>query len=179
MREEALLQPDALGFLEILAVHQNDIGLGERRPQFQPALLLIAGELRHRLADPRELLIRGEPVRALGRDALPHLAFQTGDAHHKEFIEVIGRDRQKTHPLQQRMVLVTGLVQDAAVKVQPGQFPVNESLRLRPQACARRGAGSRRNIVAVANRNNFINCCNSLRTICHCNEGLKGRFPNR
>ena len=68
--EEALLQPGALGLLEIAAVDQRHAGGGQRRPQFQPALLLIAGELRHRLADAGELLGGGEPVRALGRDGL-------------------------------------------------------------------------------------------------------------
>ncbi len=68
--EEMLLQPGALGLLEIRAVDQRHAGGGQRRPQFQPALLLIAGELRDRLADAGELLARGEPVRALGRDAL-------------------------------------------------------------------------------------------------------------
>ena len=120
------------GFLRSAAFDQRHAGGGQRRPQFQPALLLIAGELRHRLADAGELLGGGEPVRALGRDALAHLALEAGHAHHEEFVEVVGRDRQEAHPLQQRVLLVAGLFQDPAVEVQPGQFPVNESLRLRP-----------------------------------------------
>ena len=91
-------------------------------------------ELRHRLADAGELLGRREPVRALRRDALAHLALQAGDAHHEEFVEVVGRDRQEAHPLEQRMVLVGGLFQHAPIEMQPGQFAVDETLRARAQA---------------------------------------------
>ena len=132
MGEEMLLQPGAFRLLEVAAFDQRHAGRGQRRAQFQPALLLIAGELRHRLADARELLVRRQPVGALVGDALAHLTLEAGDAHHEEFVEVVGRDRQEAHPLQQRMMLVAGLFQHPAVEVQPGQFAVDEALRLRP-----------------------------------------------
>ena len=77
--------------------------LGQHLAQLAPALLLIAGQRRDRLADARELLGRRQPVRALGGDARAHLALEAGDADHEEFVEVVGRDRQEPHPLQQRM----------------------------------------------------------------------------
>ena len=88
--EETLLQPDALRLLEICRVNQRHAGGGQGRPQFQPALLLLAGKACDRLADARELLVRGQTVRAVGGDALPHLTFQAGDAHHEEFVKVVG-----------------------------------------------------------------------------------------
>ena len=130
--EEMLLQPGALGLLELRAVDQRDADGGEFGPQFDPALLLIARQLRNRLADARELLARRQPVRARHRDALAHLAFKARHAHHEEFVEVAGGDRQEAHPLQKRMVFVGGLFEHPAVEVQPGQFAIDETLRARP-----------------------------------------------
>jgi len=107
------------------------------------------------------------------------MALEAGGAHHEEFVEVVGRNGQEAHPLQQRMMLVAGLFQDPAVEVQPGQFAVNESLRLRAQTGAGRGNGCRRGFVTVADRSDFLNRCKSLGAICHSNEGLKGRIPIR
>ena len=129
-------------FLRSGAVDQHDAGLGQRRPQFQPALLLIAGELRHRLADAGELLVGGEPVRALGRDALAHLAFQAGDAHHEEFVEVVGRDRQEAHPLQQRMVSLAASSRTRRLKCS------QDSSRLMKRCGCDRKAGSGADAVA-------------------------------
>ena len=64
-------------------------------------------------------------------DALAHLTLQAGNAHHEEFVEIVGRNRQEAHPLEQRVVFVAGLVQHPAVEVQPGQFAIDETLRLR------------------------------------------------
>ena len=51
-------------------------------------------------------------------------------------------DRKRTRSSSGWM-LVGGLLQDAAVEVQPGQFAVDETLRLRTQATeAASGAGS-------------------------------------
>ena len=163
-------------FLRSGAVDQHDADCRQRRAQFQPALLLVAGELRHRLADPRELLGGGEPVRALGRDALPHLTLEAGDAHHEEFVEVVGRDRQKAHPLQQRMVLVGGLLQHPPVEVQPGQFAIDEIVAAAPLDSASDADGA---FVAISDRSDFINLCNSLCAICHRKGSLKGQIPNR
>ena len=59
----------------------------------------------HRLADAGKLLVRRQPVRALLGDALAHLTLQAGDAHHEEFVEVVGRDREKAHPFEHRVAL--------------------------------------------------------------------------
>ena len=94
----------------------------------RPARLLVGREAADRLADAHELLGRRQPVRALLDDALAHLVLQAGDAHHEEFVEVVGRNGQEPQPLQHRMVLVLGLLQHPAVEVQPGEFPVDEPL---------------------------------------------------
>ena len=48
-----------------------------------------------------------------------HLAAQARDADHEELVEIAGRDRQEAQLLEQRMVAVGRLFQDAAVELQP------------------------------------------------------------
>ena len=113
----------------------------------------------------------------MGRDALAHLAFQAGDPHHEEFVEVVGRDRQEAHPLQQRVMLIGGLFQDAAVEVQPGQLAIDEALRaFKLKRAPDRRPGRR---LAVHDRSDFLNRSNSLCAICHLKESLKDQMPSR
>jgi hypothetical protein len=89
---------------------------------------LVGRQASDRFADARQLLRRGQSVRALLDDALGHLVLQAGDADHEEFVEVVGGNRQEPQPLQHRMALVFGLLQHAAVEMQPGELPVDEPL---------------------------------------------------
>ena len=177
--EETLLEPGALGLLQVGAVDQGHADVCQFGPQFLPALLLVMRQSRHRLADAGELLVGGQSVRAQRGDRLAHLTLQAGDAHHEKFVEVVGRDRQEAHPLQERMVAIGRFLQDAAVEVQPGQFAVDETLGLRPQSRFGRRRDGRKAFVAVRDGSDFFNLCNSLCAICHRNGGLKGRIPNR
>ena len=137
--------------------------------------LLIAGKLRHRLADARELLGRRQPVRAARGDALAHLALDAGDAHHEEFIEVVGGDGEEAHPLENRMALIGGLFKHPAIEVQPGQFAVDEAFRARPQTLFGRGIGGRCGLGAtVAHWNDFLNRRNGLSVVRH--EKLASRL---
>ena len=56
MCEEMFFQPVAFCFLEITALYQHNIRCRKRRAQLEPTLLLVCGELRHRLSDARQLL---------------------------------------------------------------------------------------------------------------------------
>ena len=75
------------------------------------------------------------------RDARADLPDEAGDAHHEELVEVVGRDRQEAQLLEQRMVAVLGLLEDAAVELEPGQLAVDEALRRLPQRRALARAG--------------------------------------
>ena len=115
---------------------------GELLAQLAPARLLIAG----RGADTASLMRPScsagvSPSGLLRRDAGAHLALEAGDADHEEFVEVVGRDRQEAHPLEQRMVGVLGLLQHAPVELQPGQFAVDEAAGTAGQAVGRRRRG--------------------------------------
>ena len=78
-------------------------------------------------------------------DPLAHLALQAGDPDHEEFVEIVGRNREKPDPFQQRMSLVSRLLEHTAIEMQPGQLPVDEALRTLEESSnwgATGGAGS-------------------------------------
>src|SRR5262245_48974657 len=56
---------------------------------------------------------------------------EDGDPFHKELIEVGGKDRQEFGAFEQRCALVHRLRQDALVKVQPAQVPIDPDVRQR------------------------------------------------
>ena len=62
----------------------------------------------------------GEPSDRPGFDLLA----KSGDPDLEELVEVAREDREEPGSLQERIPLVAGLVEDAVVEVQPGQFAV-------------------------------------------------------
>ncbi len=115
--------------------------LGEQLlAQRLPLVLLLELQMLGQRRDFLELLARCQPVRALRRDAGTDLPLEAGHAHHEELVEVVGRDRDEPHPLEQRVVGVPGLLQHPHVELQPTDFTVDEAGRAVPQ---RLGVGLR------------------------------------
>ena len=81
--------------------------LAQRRPN----ALLIGDQSSGAFADPYELLAGAEAVGAERRDALIDHADQSGHAHHVEFVEVRGGNRQEAQPLQHGMAAVLRFLQ--------------------------------------------------------------------
>jgi hypothetical protein len=129
--QEVVLEPDLLGLGHIRRVDQHDAGLGERPAQFAPLRLLVLDQERNRLADMDELFGGRHTLGALADDAGTHLRAETGNAHHEEFVEVIGRNRQEFEPLQQRLAAVGRFLEHTAVEVQPRQFAIDEAVGAR------------------------------------------------
>src|SRR5262245_51697411 len=97
MREEMFFQPVALCLFEIAALNQHNIRCSKRWTQLKPTLLLVCGELRHRLSNARQLLGRCQSVRALRQNSFSELSFEASNPHHKKFVEVIRGYRQEAH----------------------------------------------------------------------------------
>ena len=117
--EEQPLQPAALARLEVARLEDVHAGGGHLGLQRAPAGLLVGDEPGGEAVDGAQLLGRGEPVLRLGLHAGGHLAVNAGDAHHVEFIEVGSGDRQEAQTLEQRMVLVLCLFENAPIELQP------------------------------------------------------------
>ena len=98
------------------------------RAQLAPALLLRSDEFGDPQSDAFELLGRGETVVGRLRHPREDLADEAGDAHHEEFVEVVGGDREKAQPLEQGMVEIARFLEHPAVELQPRQFAVDEPL---------------------------------------------------
>jgi hypothetical protein len=126
--QEILIEPGTLVLGDLRAIDKNDALMQQVVAQFAPARLLVAGQGRHRLVDAGELLRRRQAVGALGGDAGPDLTAQARHPDHEELVEIVGRNRQKTQALQQRVARILRLLQDAPVEVQPGQLAIDETL---------------------------------------------------
>ncbi len=149
--QEIVFEPGAFGLLQAVG----------HRPARCSAALSSSRSSRQRACWSLARLETASPMRAscslgvspsglLVGDARAHLALEAGDAHHEEFIEVVGRDRQEPHLLQQRMLWVLGLLQHAAIEMQPGQLAVDEALGAARQI--RRGLGRPRGSPAAPDR---------------------------
>ena len=97
--------------------------------QVGPDFLLAGHQGRGALADGDELLGRGHAVVAEQRRAGLQHVDQAGHPDHVEFVEVVGRDRQEAHALEQRLALVAGLLEHPHVEGQPRQFTIDEASR--------------------------------------------------
>jgi hypothetical protein len=79
-------------------------------------------ELAHGRLALLELLGWGASVESGGMDAGGDLLFETADALHEEFVEIVADDGQKLDPLQERGARILGLMEHAAIEGEPGQF---------------------------------------------------------
>ena len=126
---ELVIKPCAVLARQRVGFDHHDAGIGQRGAQFAPGLLLIGDQLGRHGIDARELLGRRQPVVGQRGDTGVDHAFEAGDAHHVEFVEVRRRDGKKAQPLQHGVTQVLRLLQNAAVEGKPGQFAVDEPSR--------------------------------------------------
>ena len=150
--EEFPLEPDAVLPRQLAGPHDLDVFRRERLLQHGERGLLLELQLVDLLEDLAQLLGRRAPVGAALGDLLPDLAFEPGDAHHEELVEVGCGDRQEAHPFQERVGGVLRLVQDATVELEPGELPVDEALGPVSQLRRCRGRFLERGSFAVCER---------------------------
>ena len=72
-----------------------------------------------------QLFVDRQSVRRLGSQPCPELARERRHADHEELVEVVRRDRQEFHPLEQRMRIGPRLIQHAFVECQPAQLAID------------------------------------------------------
>ena len=95
--------------------------------------VLLLDERVHALRHGRQRLSRGQPV---GRGALvsrPDPLLQVRHPDHEELVQVRAEDRQELDALQQRKRRILGLLQHAAVEIEPRQLAVDHPVRHVPQ----------------------------------------------
>ncbi len=125
--QEARLEPGELIRRDFLRLKKRQCSSIAHLPaKRDPLTLLLSHQVICHRDHEIELLSRRTAVLTERGDARTDLAAQTGDAHHEEFIEVRGRDREKAETLQQRMIRVLRLFQDPHVERKPGGLAVYE-----------------------------------------------------
>ena len=75
---------------------------------------MVGDQLEDARTRGRQLLVGGPAVGRRGRLAGLDLLAEPGDPDLEELVEVAREDGQELHPLEQRVALVAGLVEDAA-----------------------------------------------------------------
>ena len=55
-----------------------------------------------------------------------HLLLETGDTDFKKLIQIGTDDAKKLETLQQGILFIESFIEDALVKLQPAQAPINE-----------------------------------------------------
>jgi len=124
---ELRVEPGAIRIRQFLRFQNRNPGIAQFDTQGRPHFLLVADQIRRQLVDPDDLLGRRQAVFAGRSDFRRDHAFQAGDPHHVEFIEVRRRNRHKPKPLQQGMARVLGLFEHPPIEGEPGQFPVDKA----------------------------------------------------
>ena len=127
---EVGVEPVAVGVIEFVEVGDDDAGVGEAGADVFPGALLLAHQDAGFGFDFGKLLRGGSPVLGGGGEAGLGLADQAGDAHGVEFVEVGGGDGDEAQAFEQGMARVFGLLDDAAVEGEPGEFAVDEAGRV-------------------------------------------------
>ena len=149
--EEFRLQPFPFGLGDAVGVDDLDARDRQFLAQLAPAPLLFIHQGAGGDIDPFQRFGRRQAVSRDHPDPLTHLPLQPGDAGHEEFVQVIGRDRQESQPLQQRMGGIGRFLQDPGVEFQPGNLAIEEPLLRDHQAFGQvhlRGPG-RRDLLAA------------------------------
>ena len=83
----------------------------------------------HPGGDGGQLLAGAEPVGRAGPQSGRHLVLEAGHPDLEELVETLGEDGQELHPLEQRLALVVGQVEESVGELEPGQLAVGEPLR--------------------------------------------------
>ena len=92
-------------------------GFGQRRHDVVgEAAALPVDQFLGARGDQRQLLRRGQAVRAGDREAHVAAPLQPGDPHHVELVEVGGEDGQELRPLQQSLALSSASASTRALK---------------------------------------------------------------
>ena len=126
--EEDFLQGGAIIVIHLFGLQHLDASGLQLPMQGAPAGLLGGHEVSSALGHLFHLISGAQPILARDTHALAHLPLQARHAHHVEFVEIVGADRDKAQPLQNRMSRVLRLLQDTLVEGKPRHLAVKEAV---------------------------------------------------
>ncbi len=113
LASEVLVEARLLLRVELLRLHERHAGVAEALTDLVPDPVVLGHELVRAERDGPELLLRGHAVgRELG-DVAGELRLEPRRAHHEEFVQIAGEDREELQPLVERDPVVRGLREHA------------------------------------------------------------------
>ncbi len=124
--DEPGFQPRPVVGRQLLSGHHPDPLPGKFGLKRRPDVPLLGHQSRPHLENRRHLLRRRQPVLARGGDPLLDLRLQAGDPDHVELVPVGPGDREKPKPLEQRVIRIGRLLENAAVEGQPRELAIDE-----------------------------------------------------
>ena len=119
-----VLQPVRFRVCQLVGIQHRKICRPQRLAKRHETFLLLAHQCVGRDCNRGKLLRWRRSFRARRFNALVHLAAQTRDPHHGEFVQIVAGNRQEPKPLQQRVRRVHCLFQNPRIERQPRQFAV-------------------------------------------------------
>ena len=147
--DEMGFERGAVRLAPVGARDDDDSLLRQPEAKFAPDRRLVGGHVPRLAADLGQKLGRRQAVEGRRRDARLDLLDDARNAHHEEFVEIIGRNRQEAQAFEQRVALVQGFFEHPAIKSQPRQFAVDETRGRLPQVQTLRAAALRARIVRL------------------------------
>jgi len=124
--------PGPLPRIPFGALQKADVLCGQQRQEFivqNPVLL--GDQCMGGLADRAQLFHRRHQVwPRLPADREHDLLLQSGDTDLEEFVEIAACNAQKAQALEQRIGLVSSLLQDSAIELEQGQLAIDIKLRI-------------------------------------------------
>ena len=122
---ETMGQPVAILGRQVGRVDDRNARAAQFLEQVHPHFLLHRHQLAGTAIDRDERLSRREPILRRRGDTRGDLAFQPGDAHHVELVEVRRGNRQEAQAFEQRMARVGALLDHTLVEREPGKLAVD------------------------------------------------------
>ena len=136
-----LVEVVPVGVGQRVPVVDQDAGVAQER--FDPVgedTVLAGHQGRHAGSDGGQLLTGAETVGRAGPQAGRHLVLEPGHPHLEELVEALGEDGQELHPLEERLPLVVGQVEEPVGELGPRPPPPGRERPAHPRG-GRPGAG--------------------------------------
>src|SRR4030095_1129912 len=119
-----------LVFIQFAIIENKDSRLSQRwsddRQEMNPGLSnQLCG------FGPHSSQLRGwsQTIKRAIVDAGSDLLLQAGHAHHEKLVEIGAHNREKLHPLEERVALILSFFQNPALKLKQAEFPIDVILR--------------------------------------------------
>ena len=127
---EIRIHAGTLGGRKLCVIQEQNAGLGKGGNDLRVKMLSRFGHQQPQRSGNLLGPARGSDAAIERHDVAGRLPPERRDPRHVELIQVGAQNAQEFHPLEQRVGLIFGLLQDAALELEKTQVAVNEEFRI-------------------------------------------------